>query len=154
MSWYTTQARLLRLKGAFLDGELMPPSSEGHWGVIQPTLWESAPGKVHMMLRSSRGHKAPVWRADSEDGGKTWGKVYRTTLPNNNSGLDVARLPRCGVLVLAYNPTTEERYPLQLAISDDNGATWKHAYNTDTESGIVKEGHEYSYPAVVPWPST
>ncbi|KAK3280006.1 hypothetical protein CYMTET_12133, partial [Cymbomonas tetramitiformis] len=95
------------------DGELMPPSSEGHWGVIQPTLWESAPGKVHMMLRSSRGHKAPVWRADSEDGGKTWGKVYRTTLPNNNSGLDVARLPS-GVLVLAYNPTTEERYPLQL----------------------------------------
>ncbi|HEX5023942.1 MAG TPA: sialidase family protein, partial [Agriterribacter sp.] len=34
-------------------------------GVIQPTLWESAPGKVHMLLRSSEG---AIFRSDSEDG--------------------------------------------------------------------------------------
>lgn len=36
-------------------------------GVIQPALWESAPGKVHMLLRSSAG---VICRSDSEDYGK------------------------------------------------------------------------------------
>ena len=34
-------------------------------GVIQPTLWESAPGKVHLLARSTGG---VVCRADSDDG--------------------------------------------------------------------------------------
>jgi predicted neuraminidase len=79
-----------------------------------------------------------VWRADSMDGGKTWTKPYRTSLPNNNSGLDVAKLPS-GTLVLAYNPTTENRFPLQVAISEDNGATWSVGWNVETEGGDVKE---------------
>ncbi len=58
-------------------------------GVIQPTLWESEPGKVHMLLRSSAG---AICRSDSEDYGKTWSPVYRTNLPNNNSGIDLTRL--------------------------------------------------------------
>jgi len=131
--------------------EMMP--EEAGWGSIQPTIWESRPGHVHMLTRSSRGSRAPVWRADSVDGGRTWGKMYRTKLPNNNSGLDVCKLPLSGTLVLAYNPTTEDRFPLQLAISTDNGATWNLGYNVETESGGVKEGHEYSYPACVPWPA-
>jgi len=31
-------------------------------GIIQPTLWQSAPGKVHMLMRSDSHH---VYRADS-----------------------------------------------------------------------------------------
>ena len=33
-------------------------------GVIQPSLWESAPGNVHMLLRSSEGR---IYRSDSGD---------------------------------------------------------------------------------------
>ena len=36
-----------------------------HVGVIQPTLWESNAGTVHMMLRSNAGH---IYRADSVRG--------------------------------------------------------------------------------------
>ena len=43
--------------------EMMP--DEAGWGSIQPTIWESRPGHVHMLTRSSRGSHAPVWRADS-----------------------------------------------------------------------------------------
>jgi len=136
----------------WVKGPELTPEEAG-WGVIQPSLWESAPGHVHMMLRSSRGGRAPIWRSDSTDGGKTWGKVYRTDMPNNNSGLDVCKLPHSGTLVMAYNPTTENRYPLQLALSEDNGVTWTLGYNVETEGGEVKEGHEYSYPAIVPWPA-
>eukprot|EP00899_Mesostigma_viride_P019765 jgi/Mesvir1/27790/Mv07471-RA.1 len=63
----------------------VPPDT----GVIQPSLWESAPGRVHMLMRSDCGF---VCRSDSEDDGRSWRPVYKTRLPNNNSGLDVAQL--------------------------------------------------------------
>ena len=111
-------------------------------GVIQPTLWESAPGQVHMLLRSTRGR---VFRSDSADGGRSWCAAYPTALPNNNSGLDLARLPG-GRLVLAFNPVEGNwgrRYPISLAWSDDNGQTWDVLCDLETEDG------EFSYPAVL-----
>ena len=36
--------------------------------------------------------------------------------------------------------------------SRDNGETWSLYHDTDTEKGSVRAGHEYSYPACVPWP--
>lgn len=111
-------------------------------GVIQPTLWESAPGNVHMLLRSTRGY---VYRSNSQDGGRSWGPAYPTALPNNNSGLDVARLPD-GSLLLAYNPVGGnwgQRTPLSLASSADQGETWQTVLNLETGPG------EFSYPAVV-----
>lgn len=109
-------------------------------GIIQPTLWESEPGRVHMLTRSTGG---TVCRADSIDGGRTWSPVVPTELPHNNSGLDVARLAD-GLLVLACNPVTSGRTPLSLLISRDNGHTWPR--RLDLESG---EG-EVSYPAIIP----
>jgi len=42
-------------------------------GAIQPTLWESAPGKVHALMRTQSGMMA---RSDSEDYGRTWSRAY------------------------------------------------------------------------------
>jgi len=90
------------------DAELpVPEFSFKGKGVIQPTLWESKPGVVHMFLRSTDGF---IYRSDSQDGGKTWCPAYRTSLPNNNSGIDLVRLDS-GVLVLAYNPVGENWGP-------------------------------------------
>lgn len=72
-------------------------------GIIQPTLWKSKPGSIHMLLRSTEGL---VFRSDSENGCKTWSSAYPTQLPNNNSGIDVTRLDN-GVLVIVYNPIGE-----------------------------------------------
>lgn len=60
-------------------------------GVIQPGIWESKdqPGHCHMMMRSSVGC---VIQADSVDYGRTWGPAFRTSLPNNNSGLCITTL--------------------------------------------------------------
>ena len=112
-------------------------------GAIQPTLWESAPGQVHMLVRTTGGY---VGRSDSADGGRTWSPLRLTDLPNNNSGLDLARLPG-GTLVLCYNPVSgnwAERTPLSLAISRDNGESWPRWLNLETAPG------EYSYPALIP----
>lgn len=118
-------------------------------GVIQPTLWESSPGKVHMLLRSSEG---AIYRADSDDYGKTWSEGYKTNLPNPNSGIDLTKLPD-GTLVLAYNPDTSNwgsRSPLSLTISTDNGKTWPKILDIDSGS----KDDEFSYPGVISYGDT
>ena len=115
-------------------------------GVIQPTLWESAPGKVHMLLRST---SSAIFRSDSEDGGKTWCTAYQSGLPNNNSGIDLVKLHN-GNLVLAYNPTGNlpnyykgPRTPLVLSLSTDNGESWQQILTLENEPG------GYAYPAII-----
>lgn len=114
-------------------------------GVIQPTLWESRPGQVHMLLRSSCGK---ICRSDSTDGGKTWCAVYETDLPNNNSGIDVVKIDD-QFLALIYNPVQQvgddwgERTPLVISVSADNGRTWGSALVVEDEPG------EFSYPCII-----
>lgn len=118
-------------------------------GVIQPTLWESAAGKVHMLLRSTDG---AIYRSDSEDGALTWSPAYKTDLPNPNSGIDLTKLDD-GTLVLAYNPDTANwgsRSPISLAVSHDNGKTWPKVL--DIDAGDKKD--EFSYPAVISYGDT
>ncbi|MBX7259935.1 MAG: exo-alpha-sialidase [Candidatus Hydrogenedentes bacterium] len=113
-------------------------------GVIQPTFWESSPGKVHALLRSTGGS---IGRTDSLDYGRTWSPVRLTSLPNPNSGIDALRLDD-GRVLLVYNPTTSKswgrRSPLNLAVSSDNGETWTDLTSLETEPGM-----EFSYPAIV-----
>jgi predicted neuraminidase len=112
--------------------------------LIQPSLWESAPGTVHMLLRSAIGS---ICRSDSRDYGKTWTPVYKTTLGNPNSGIDLVRTTD-GTLILAYNPDPHNegaRAPLLLTVSHDNGNTWSTKI-------VLEEGQahdEFSYPAVI-----
>ncbi len=118
-------------------------------GVIQPALWESAPGKVHMLLRSSAG---VICRSDSEDYGRTWSPVYKTDLPNPNSGIDVTKLED-NTLVLIFNPDDENwgsRSPISLAVSKDNGHTWDPIIELDR--GDVED--EFSYPSVISFGDT
>ena len=111
-------------------------------GAIQPTVWESAPGKVHALLRTTAGK---IGRTDSEDGGHTWSPMYLTGLPNNNSGIDLLRLED-GRLLLVYNPVglKEGRSPLDLAVSSDNGKTWSTVAHLEDEPQ-----KEISYTAIV-----
>ena len=111
-------------------------------GVIQPTIWESEKGRVHMLLRST---EEEIYRSDSEDYGKTWSKAYTTGLPNNNSGIDVVKCSD-GNLVLCCNPVRKnwgERTPIVLMISEDNGETWKQEFILEDALG------EYSYPCII-----
>jgi predicted neuraminidase len=94
-------------------------------------------------MRTAAGRVA---RADSKDGGRTWSPAYLTDLPNNNSGIDLLALDD-GRLALVYNPVGKNwgpRTPLNLALSQDNGATWQDVAAFEDEP----EG-EFSYPAIV-----
>ena len=114
-------------------------------GVIQPTVWESAPGRVHMLVRSSCGW---ILRSDSQDFGRTWPPLYNTDLPNNNSGIDLVPLDD-GALASICNPVGEDwgpRSPLSILLSVDNGRTWPRRLDLETDPG------EFSYPAIIATP--
>lgn len=125
-------------------------------GAIQPTLWSSGPGRIHALLRTSAGY---IFRSDSVDFGRTWCTAYNTGLPNNNSGIDIAKLD--GVLYLVMNPVSgdwADRTPLVIMKSTDNGKTFSHYVTLEDmlmdpkkpEPGKNKRyTAEFSYPAVV-----
>ena len=109
--------------------------------MIQPTLWESKDGSVHMFTRTKVGK---IYRSDSYDGGKTWCSAYPTNLPNNNSGIDLDTDDQ-GRIFLAYNNIGLPgiRTPLVLSVSTDDGKTFTKIKTF--EKGLA----EYSYPSVV-----
>ena len=118
-------------------------------GAIQPTLWESSPGHVHLLLRTTAGS---IYRSDSADCGKTWCEAYNTHLPNNNSGIDIARHGQ--TLYLVMNPISgnwASRNPLVVRRSRDNGETFSHFLTLDCEETdpLLLTDAEYSYPAAV-----
>jgi len=118
-------------------------------GAIQPTLWESKPGHIHALLRTSAGR---IFRSDSCDGGRSWKRAYPLDIPNNNSGIDVAAAPD-GRLFLALNPTSGDfvqRTPLCIYQSSDNGETFTpYAVVNDTKLDEFTGGTaEFSYPSL------
>lgn len=118
-------------------------------GIIQPTLWENPTGQVHALLRSSDGY---IFRTDSKDTGKTWSQVYKTSLPNPNSAIDVVQLSG-DTLVLACNTDDKNwgsRGTLIWAISFNNGNTWTKKVVVD--SGMADD--EFSYPAIIQYHDT
>lgn len=112
-----------------------------NYGVIQPTLWETDEGNVQMLLRSTD-RIGRIAESLSTDGGKTWSPARPTELPNPNSGIDAVKLTD-GRVVLVYNHTESGRSPIHLAVSDDDGRSWRDPL-------ILEEGEgEFSYPAVI-----
>jgi predicted neuraminidase len=129
----------------------LPKLSVGDKGealaLIQPSVWESAPGQVHMLLRSNAGW---AYRSDSDDYGLTWSLPTATSLPNNNSGLDLVRMAD-GRLFLATNregTNWGRRDELYLLSSTDNGRSWSEGQSLTLSDGLPAKG-EYSYPAII-----
>ncbi|MEE3367891.1 MAG: sialidase family protein [Planctomycetota bacterium] len=103
---------------------------------IQPAILRLATGELQILCRGRRG---AIEQAFERDG--RWTKLQKSSLPNNNSGLDAVTL-RDGRQLLVYNHTTRGRTPLNVAVSED-GQHWEAAMRLETEPG------EYSYPAVI-----
>ena len=105
---------------------------------IQPTILTYRDGRLQALIRSRQDRIAEVW---SSDGGKSWGRMTLTNLPNPNSGIDALTL-RDGRQLLVYNHTARGRWPLNVALSPD-GRKWQAALVLENQPG------EYSYPAVI-----
>jgi predicted neuraminidase len=136
----------------------------GSMGKVQPTVVLLRPNLLLALLRSRASDF--IYQSTSSDG-CTWTPATPTVLPNNNASVQMFRL-QDGHLVLAFDnssvqqrgstPSIGLRKPLSVALSEDNGVTWK--YVRDIEAGrpgfgmkeqevSVPGREEYSYPSIM-----
>lgn len=116
-----------------------PPINDGRTvGLIQPALLRVGERAVVALMRSNARR---IYTARSDDGGAAWTPPEPTVFPNPNSGLDAVTL-RDGRHVLVYNPVTEGRGILAVALSAD-AKSWQRILTLEEEKGA-----EFSYPAV------
>ncbi|GAB4317110.1 MAG: exo-alpha-sialidase [Promethearchaeota archaeon] len=125
------------------------PGRERH-GMIQPSVVQLSDGSLYCLNRSHTGWMTQMRSAPGGRLGLDWTEPENSPLPNNNSGICVTRL-RAGArsddhLLVAYNPTTSERYPISIAESLDGGRTWRRLFDLRDEVG------ELSYPCLVQAP--
>ncbi len=124
--------------------EVIGPIHDGKgFGAIQPSVLFHSDEKLQILCRSQQRVITQSW---SEDGGKTWGAMTATELPNPNAGTDAVTL-NDGRHLLVYNHTTKRSKPrsremLNVAISSD-GKAWNPVMTLEKEKG------EFSYPAVI-----
>lgn len=125
--------------------EVVGPINDGvEFGAIQPSILTYPDGKMQVLCRSRQNVITQSW---SEDGGKTWGEMSATELPNPSSGTDAVTLAD-GRQLLIYNHTIRKsdfprsRNMLNLAISDD-GKNWTPVTTLERQKG------EFSYPAII-----
>ena len=121
-----------------------PINDASQFNAIQPSILQYKDGRMQILCRSQEGVLVQSW---SEDGGATWSKVSKSSLPNPNAGSDALTL-KDGRQLLVYNhtrrggPFPSGRNMLNVSISDD-GEQWEPVITLERRKG------EFSYPAVI-----
>ena len=125
-----------------------PPVNDGQEiGAIQPSILFHPRNRLQVIGRTRQDKVFEIW---SEDGGKSWGKMALTDLPNPNSGTDAVTL-RDGRQLLVYNhnirtgSNNKGRSPLNVAVSKD-GKLWQAAMVLE-DAPDAPNG--FAYPAVI-----
>ena len=119
-------------------------SNTWRWSVIQPCFITKPGGWIRALCRSREDRLVQI---TSTDGGKTWGDLEDSGLPNPSAGTDAVTL-RDGRHLLVYNHTRKggefpiRRNMLNVSVSED-GDTWKAAVTLERSKG------GFSYPAVI-----
>lgn len=93
-------------------------------GPIQPTLVRAKSGRIVAYMRDSGNAPQRVLSASSSDDGQTWSVATDTDIPNPGSSLEAIALAD-GSWVMVFNDTEDGRHRLALAMSDDEGKSWK-----------------------------
>ena len=114
----------------------------GGRNAFQPALVALDPQRALLLCRAA-GSVPEIFITRTSDAGRHWTAPQPSGLPNPDSGLDAVRLSD-GRLLLAFNDSTTNRENLRLALSSDEGVSWRRARTLAEEPGA-----EFSYPFVL-----
>ena len=134
----------------------------GSRGRVHPTVIELSPGRLVSFFRSRSADR--IYVSHSNDFGQTWTEATRTELPNNNASIQAVKLAS-GNIVLAFNYLSlnddpektlwpPDRYPLTIALSEDEGRTWPYMRHVDTSDGFFGQANKslnrcLAYPSIM-----
>ena len=116
-------------------------------GGVQPSLVRKRDGTIVAYMRNNGPPPQRVIRAESRDDGITWSTPTYTDIPNPGSSMEVTGL-RDGLWVLVGNDTERGRYSLLVAISDDEGQTWKWHRHLERDTSGRNSG-SFHYPTLI-----
>jgi predicted neuraminidase len=88
-----------------------------------------------------------VLTSASRDDGVTWSPVVDTEIPNPGSGLEAIVL-RNGSWAMVYNDTERGRHSLVIALSEDEGKTWKWKRHLERDTRATGAG-SFHYPSII-----
>ena len=114
---------------------------------IQPTIAIARDGTLAAYLRDNGPPPQRMQRTNSEDGGMTWSIAKDTELPNPGAGFDMVTLSS-GEWLIVYNHTEDGRHDLTVAISDNDGKSWKWNKKIEYDDRGEKATSSH-YPAVI-----
>jgi predicted neuraminidase len=116
-----------------------------HVTQIQPALIQRKNGDVVAYTRDgSSAHR--VGMMVSKNDGRNWSKSEKTGLPNSGTSIDAVRLLD-GQVMMVYNNSPTERFPLAVALSTDEGQTF--TYNRHINAECESPGAcSYAYPSI------
>jgi len=109
----------------------------------EPVLVELKDHRLMMLIRTTLGY---IYKSYSEDGGETWGEPIKTDVQSPYSPYMVKRIPDNGVgplLLIWNNSPNENRRPLTMAVSNDEGETWTNYLNLEPATNGI-----YAYPSI------
>ncbi len=111
--------------------ETLDPASGKRRLAQEPGVVELRDGRVMMFVRSDAGSQQI---SHSADGGESWSPLVPSTLLSPTSPATIERIPGSDRLICVWNDHTHiaaelrgKRTPLSLAISDDEGKTWRQS---------------------------
>lgn len=155
---YVGNRLILPLYSDGFDGSLFAVSDDdgAHWqysnpilgGVgIQPTIAIKKDSTLVAYLRDNGPPPLRMQRTESHDRGMTWSIAKDDILPNPGAGFDMVTLPN-GEWLMVFNDTEVERFNLTVAISDDEGQSWKwkRSIENDTRTKDATSSH---YPSII-----
>lgn len=87
--------------------------------------------------------KRRIFVSESRDDGESWSLAVPTDLPNPNASVEALAL-RDGRWVIIYNDSEMDRHTLTLAMSDDEGRSWKWRRNLENTPG-----GRFHYPSII-----
>lgn len=112
-------------------------SNPGKFLTQEPGVVELKNGNILMLIRSDAGVQCKSY---SRDQGVTWSPVERSNIKSPVSPASIERIPSTGDLLLVWNnnggddPAIKgKRTPLTIAISKDEGKTWKKIKNVEDD---------------------
>jgi predicted neuraminidase len=114
-----------------------------HLASIQPSVIQRDDGTLFALMRNTGVSATPhAFEMTSADFGRTWTESVEGPVPNDGTGIEMVAL-QSGRVMLAFNNTFSGRYPLSLALSDDEGKSWQHVQDLDgpCETGDCSHGY-------------